>query len=250
MADAAHIGELQLETDISPASWIEAGVRPRRFEVGSLVPDGFAAYARVFHPAYRRGEGREVEVPWSSVAASNDRVSHPAMEWIAITGSWRYLHRDSQAGLWDRAPEIGSLPPRQLARVATTLSQHTVAPEVCWFAVWEGYGALAVAVDDIPKFVHAAPGPMAMFSGPLSAAMTSFIEPIGHQSANMWWPEDHAWLVATNVDLMTTYVAASGACIDALVTDQDLEAMRVSVNQGVTSAADTLNPAPAGSPVT
>jgi hypothetical protein len=49
----------------------------------------------------------------------------------------------------------------------------------------------------------------------------------------VWWPADHAWVVSTGVDSVSTYVAGSGACTEALLGDPQLEALRV-------SGADTL----------
>lgn len=95
------IGDLELVTDVSPADWVVDGTRGPGGTVGSLVPRGFAAYARVFHPAYLGA----AEVRWATVARINGRVSHPAMEWISITGSWQYLQGSrGQPGLWNTQP--------------------------------------------------------------------------------------------------------------------------------------------------
>lgn len=44
---------------------------------------------------------------------------------------------------------------------------------------------------------------------------------------------------------MTTYVGGSNACIEAVLADEQLEGLRVSVDQCVTWDADTINPLPA-----
>ena len=85
---------------------------------------------------------------------------------------------------------------------------------------------------------------MLLWAGPLSAATTSFDPPPDDQRASLWWPEDRAWCVATDVDLMTTYVGGGPECIDALVTDDELEAMPVSIDQPVTWDSDQLNQLP------
>ena len=33
------------------------------------------------------------------------------------------------------------------------------------------------------------------------------------QSANLWWPADRAWCVVTDIDLVSTYVGGTAACI-------------------------------------
>jgi hypothetical protein len=259
--DAFSIGELSSASDVSPADWVVAGVRNFEYDVGSLVPTGFAAYARVFHPTYltvmtpnEAGEGAQQvglgadarwlrEVSWAEVAAANGRIAHPAMEWIAITGSWRFLDADTQPGVWDYPPCQSSLPPRQQSRIATVAAPHTTASEVCWFAVWEGYSGLKVPQSGLPT-VAMPQRPMLLFSGPLSGATTSFVQAPFHQSASLWWPDDRAWCVATDVDLMTTYIGGSEPLIDSLVNAEDLEVMRVGVDQRVTWDTDKLNPAP------
>src|SRR4030081_3877277 len=103
------IGGLDLAADVRPADWVVAGVRNFQHDVGSLLPQGFPAYARVFHPAQRLVGDRQSEVRWVEVARANGRLAHSAMEWISITGSWRFLQDDSQPGIWDQAPREGTL---------------------------------------------------------------------------------------------------------------------------------------------
>ncbi len=37
------------------------------------------------------------------------------------------------------------------------------------------------------------------------------------QTPNLWWPEDRAWFVATEIDLAWTYVGGREALIEQLV---------------------------------
>jgi hypothetical protein len=50
--------------------------------------------------------------------------------------------------------------------------------------------------------------------------------------------------VATDIDLMTTYVGGSAGCIQAIISNDALEAMPVPSDQRVTWDADTINPLP------
>jgi hypothetical protein len=241
VAEPVRIGELVLQTDPSAGDWVLAGVDQFGTGVSSLLPPSFDAYARVFHPAHRGDEA----VRWSHVAAANERLAHPAMEWISITGSWQYLHGETQPPIWDEEPREGSLPRPEIERLATLLGEHTATPDQCWFAVWEGFGALPFDPGEFRKLEleHRA---MVLFSGPLSAAMTSVERWPWEQSPSLWWPADRAWCVATDVDLMTTYVGASRRCVIAITTDPNLEALAISVDQGVTWDTDVINPAPVG----
>jgi hypothetical protein len=110
VAGTPDFGDLHLVNDVSSADWIVAGVRNFEYDVGSLVPLGFDAYARVFHPAGLSDGADSIEVSWAAVAAANGRVAHAAMEWVAITGDWRFMTAGGQAGVWNVPPTMGSLP--------------------------------------------------------------------------------------------------------------------------------------------
>ncbi len=68
------------------------------------------------------------------------------------------------------------------------------------------------------------------------------------QSASLWWPADRAWFVATDIDLVTTFVGGSAGCIDDLLAAPGLEAALVPVDQRFTWDADTVNPWPVDAP--
>jgi hypothetical protein len=81
-----------VQTDIEAAAWIDKGLLPFRREsegvlVGEIVPSGFDAYARVFHPA-RRYFGPSIEqstaLPWSEIAAARGKTVHPEMQIEAL----------------------------------------------------------------------------------------------------------------------------------------------------------------------
>jgi hypothetical protein len=61
----------------------------------------------------------------------------------------------------------------------------------------------------------------------------------------VWWPDDRAWCVETEVDLESTYVGGTRACIAELVGHPDLEAVTAQPADGVTWVSDQVNPAPA-----
>ena len=39
------------------------------------------------------------------------------------------------------------------------------------------------------------------------------------QSANLWWPEDRAWCVTTDIDFAWTYVGGDRSLIEELIGD-------------------------------
>ena len=78
----------------------------------SLLPDGFAAYARIFHPAYLNKD-EERPVRWSTVASWTGRTAHPLMQFERIAS----LSEDPNAMYkdppWGSHPRIGSIPERE-----------------------------------------------------------------------------------------------------------------------------------------
>jgi hypothetical protein len=235
------IGALQAVDDLRPARWLIDNLRSFAENVGSLVPAGFEAYARVFHPAAIGG----VAVSWAEVARANHKLAHPQMQFNRLIGyASRYDsgYPNRQLGVFDEAPKVGVLPRDVAARLTPTLAGHTTVADRCWFAVWDGRGGLDPAFHDRPTFqlpcrnYHLA-------RGPLAAAAQSVGSPPRHLSANLWWPDDHAWCVATEIDLDSTYLGASEACIEELVANSELEVLRLSLTAGITAHSDTLNPA-------
>jgi hypothetical protein len=244
VSGAPKHGLLAVAADATPAAWVMAGIRHFGYDVGSIVPATFRAYARVFHPAVR-GEGSDAaEVRWAEVARANGRVMHPAAEWGSITGSWGYQYGGSQPGIWDYPPSTGELPAGVAARLVAVLARHTSTPQRCWFAVWEGFGGLASQWRSAPRFElpHRS---MLLLAGPVDAAAASLdAQPWLGQSASLWWPDDRAWCVGTDVDLMTTYIGASTRCVEDLQRKPNLEILVVSADQRVTWDSDTINPLP------
>ena len=86
-----------------------------------------------------------------------------------------------------------------------------------------------------------------LFDGSIDDATESFDAPYGSpgfQSAYYWWPEDRAWCVATEIDLMSTYVGAAKPCAEAILQTPGIEALRANIDHRITGAADTINPNP------
>lgn len=72
--------------------------------------------------------------------------------------------------------------------------------------------------------MHAEHRDYLLFTGPVTAA-TAFRNDPWFQSPNLWWPEDRAWFVATEIDGYSTYIGGEQACIDALVAHPHLEVL-------------------------
>jgi hypothetical protein len=249
---------LEYVDDLTPASWIAERLHPFAQDAGAIIPPGFDAYARIFHPATRRVGQVEVPVTWREIADANLRVHHSEMQFGALVGT-PGLKQQSQPGLWDGAPRTGTLR-LDIARVLVDLlGGHTATPQRCWFAAWEGWGdpvfhgPIGGSTPPLPTVIarpkrptFKVPGRAYYIArGPLSAALDTVYGVVSHyQSASIWWPEDRAWCVATEVDFDWTYVGGSNACIAAVLGHAALEALRARITDGVTYASDPINPMP------
>jgi hypothetical protein len=221
--------------------WINTALR-RDSSIGSLVPPVFEAYARVFHPAARYLGDDDVDVRWAEVAEANGRVAHPAMEWGSITGSLEFFDEGDQSPTWNAAPARGHLPGHVAARLVEVLRAHTTTPDDCFVGVDE---SLVIAPEIAPLVTLAGTsGSVFVLRGPIHVAAANVVVEPFDQSASVWWPADRAWFVATNLDLVTTYVGGTEACIADLLALPELEAAAVEPGQGVTWDADRVNPLP------
>lgn len=228
-----------VETDLSPAAWLVAALRGQTWAtVASLVPPVFPAYARVFHPAIRYDGDVDVDVPWAEVARANGTTVHPLMEWGSITGSMDYFQEDNQTPLWDDAPAMGHLPEQVAAALVPVLRRHTTTPEDCWFGLSSSVGC------DLGTELEVPGRGFYLVRGPVELALANLQPEPSNQSANAWWPRDRAWFVATDIDLVTTYVGGTADLVGELLAEPGLEAAPATADQSTAWDADTVNPLP------
>ena len=238
--------ETELMQDISAADWVVRSVRPwdrgRGVRLWSFIPDGFEAYARVFHPA-RDGEH---SVRWAELGTSHGVPLTPDVAFCEVV---RRDQRDPNA--LDLDPMDGHLPSKECAALSRLLRPHTSSPEMCWFCLWEGNGAFRshahsvlrveedrgfrrtpIRATEQDRFLNSVPKVVAearsyfLFSGPLDAACAFAIDG-WDVPPNIWWPEDRSWCVVTEIDGYSTYVGGSRETIDELLSSSELEAIEV-----------------------
>jgi len=206
----------------------------QRTPVCAVVPTEFEAYCRLLHPALRVSNGHAVGVRWENIARELG---------VELQGdtAWDDLASGDAAfsGLWHQAPRTGSLSKEEVTALVDLLRPSTGTGEECTFAVWDGYGG-----SDLDRQWPGAarlrlPGrTYVLLKGAIEAATVSYDVPepglpTFDQSANIWWPGDVAWCVATDIDLCWTYVGASRQCIDQIIADPRLEALQVHGNDPV-----------------
>src|SRR5262249_38681352 len=126
----------------------------------------------------------------------------------------------------------------------------TKTPDDIVFALWEGFGYLhrSVSVLSSPPGTQVVVDPRVdpggwpclalphrnyyLLRGPVRAApyvSAYFVEPglPWRDGPNLWWPEDRAWFVASEIDLFATYVGGSPELVRALVANAVLDASTV-----------------------
>ena len=113
-------------------------------EMHLVVPRGFPAYARVFHPARRdRPSGRDSgPATWTEVARVFGKTMHPLAQYQRLIGpevGQRHEVVDSSGWRYSE-PEQGNLAAHILGPVATILCRNTTTPDAGVAAVWEGCG--------------------------------------------------------------------------------------------------------------
>jgi len=186
--------------------------------VTSFVPSGFEAYAKIFNP-FDLNVDPPATVGWKELAAKTgiDIRDGALAEKFAYSGDG-----NSQARVGEIHQSLINPLIEHLVRATTTRSH-------CFFAAWEGYGGTIArksngAMLDLPGRSYY------VFEGPVEGARDTF-DPVAHfasQTANLWWPEDHAWFVANDTDWAWTYVGGSRKLIDEILKDSRFNAVEVS----------------------
>jgi hypothetical protein len=230
---------LEFSEAVSPARWVEESLE-KFGNLSSMLPAGFSAYARVFHPAYLADSG-EQPVRWSTVASWTGRTVHPRtqFEYIANLGA-DFSYPDPP---WGHHPSVGSIPEAECRTLVNVLREFTSTPGQCWFCLWEGYGYLDSRLYKPGSRVKAPGRDYLLFRGSLDSVMSFIIGefPFWGDSPNIWWPEDRTWCVATDIDLADTYVAGSRECIEAVLTNPYLEALLATRDAPLGMDKDTIN---------
>lgn len=236
-------------SDVSAADWIVDQLHPFASDLGSVLPAGFPAYGRVLHPAWRHTPGARTRVRWAELADAAGVTLRSTSRIEALEAATR----DPAVEL----PEVGGLEPGTLEALAEHLGESTSTPQACWFAVWEGWGHLQgppavveLRHEDAESQPRARPRatpparwtrarvavpqrPMLLAHGPLAAAADFATPPFG-QSPNLWWPQDRAWCVASEIEFSSTYVGGEHALIERLLAAKDLEVLPIAVTERVT----------------
>lgn len=273
--------QVQAAADASPTDWARRVLAvpgsTSGLTVDALVPAGYESYARVFHKPWwpapeveARSEelrgllrtqaanaGQSPEVAgyssdeiheeferlapapglygtWKEIAEAHGKISHPLMQWHQIATTKR-----NDESLILHGP---GLEPHELSCLVEVLTPFTSTPEHCSFCVWDGYGFEELQRSTAPraKFFHV----HLVFEGEIESALQFIWDGFCDQPPNMWWPEDRAWFVATEIDECATYVGGSKQAVEAVLAHSDLEALPIREKDRIDAHCDVINGSP------
>jgi hypothetical protein len=259
----------RLEPGVEATDWLDPRLDQRREfppVVGFIVPSGFEGYARLLHPA-RRFLGRSMEqstpLRWSEIAEARGKTIHPEVQLQALIDNrdeFDYEHwKAISTGGGEWFPPYEWLEETEALALVSLLRPFTTTADDAWFMLWDGYGDLGRAIDDLPRgTIHRVPDPpnvpaelvgrtwafrhYLVFRGPLNAMSTWF--EWRTEAPNYLWPDDRAWIVATEIDGFSTYVGAPKNCINRILASPLLEAVPSDVTHRFDGIGDPINDAP------
>ena len=168
------VAVMEWTADVSAGDWMRGRIDdPWCGTMHDVVPRGFEAYARVFHPASRdrphgaawpdapysddrawtefseRHPELEIEterVTWAQAAAALGTTMHPLAQWHSLARFDPLANREDDPRDTDgwryHDPSEGALPADLLASLARVLARHTRTPDAGGVALWEGWGGL------------------------------------------------------------------------------------------------------------
>ena len=204
---------MEWSNDVGAADWIVERLLPFGSEaVGGFLPNTFGAYARVLHP-WHAGDGLG-KTRWSDLALKAGVVLGPATQREELEAC--AARHDVQP------PSLGTLDADELAALVDVLAAFTATSESCRFGLWDGYGWIVPAGPRVEI-----PGrSLRLYAGSIEHAGALLAFPT-LQSPNLWWPDDRAWCVASEIDFCSTYVGGSPVLIERVLEDERLEAIPV-----------------------
>jgi hypothetical protein len=256
-------------------AWIKPRLRGDFGAVTLQVPEGFDAYARVFHPAFDR---QRHPVSWAQVARVCGTTPHREMQWHSILGlanadelRGSYYRNDGSGVKWMGSDAlIGTMDIETLDALCEVLANHSADVTHCFFGLCTIHGWLDSFSDEkLPPFLELPyDRNHIVLVGPLSAidqivddwftdvsirkeligkhnqdlsAQRDPSQILQRKAPNLIWPADESWFVVTDVDFDSTLVGGDAPLIDAIVKSSNLEAWHVRPTDSLADDADKVN---------
>lgn len=218
-----------------PADWIRERLRPPTVGVvTSWVPRDFESYVRILHPVqWPRGD--DALVRWRDVATWGGTTLDSQVQWHDV--ALPEVDPPHEPPWRGQGPHRGSLYFPDAEALVEDIAAFAEGEQRCYFGVWRGWGGgVALRAPSGPRSIglarRASPPRIVelpwreyeLFEGLLTGAL-GFEHSVagGYQSPNLWWPVDHSWCVASEIDFPWTYVGGSKELICQLIADERLE---------------------------
>ncbi len=244
-------GSVIWSNEVHEADWIGERLATRAACVAAVVPSGFESYARILHPVETPHDGEEL-VRWRDLAAWSGQSleSDTPFHSIALPP-----HQPEQPPPSIHSPSLGRLYLPDAGTLASVIRRFTTTASDCWFGLWDGYDLVGVPLaarvgarrgtGPIPELarngqrVHLSDRDYLLYRGGVDS-FRPFESDSLEQTANLWWPGDHAWCVASEVDLSSTYVGGSSEMIGVLLAEPALEALPSTADDRLSYVASWL----------
>ncbi|WP_156155535.1 hypothetical protein [Frigoribacterium sp. MEB024] len=164
-------------------------------------------------------------------------MMHPLVQWERLLEVNESRH----------SSDVGWLDPLVLAELAPLLAAATTTPDDAVAGFWEGGSGQKLptsAVLELPDRAHVLVQTSLAEVGDPDWGHTLRLGWRNGQrtpSLQLLWPEEHAWVLATEIDWDSTIVAGGRVLVDAILADGRFEAFEVRHDDDLSSRGDTVN---------
>lgn len=231
--------------------------------MSGVVPNVFESYVAIRHPSWLhrcteenisefRGDPHPgTPTNWHAVARSELPICVGRKQYRKLpTGGWVEealpegdIHLLIRVGdTWISGPEEGVLEPAHARTLLSLLENETNEPESCWFGIWNGFGITSIEETRAPLF-DAPNRSWHLYHGSLQSIDKSFADSdLFHRPANLVWPNDRSWCLATEIDLEASYLGGSSKLISAVLEKSELDVVPVEPSDQPVWLANLLQP--------
>jgi len=259
--------DLEVVDGTTVGGWISGRLSKKFGTVGSVVPKGYEAYARVLHAAFRR-DGTSVR--WSEAAGLVGKPMQSLIQWEAIAAS-EGLGQKAEGVSDLHPPEKGNPDPKTFITLCELMGSTPASESQCYVGIWVGWdwgqtmsvpgeiGETSVKkMHSMGEYVRSTPngtersllklGPplgreYLVMRGPL--ALAAGVKESGGKSGfaptypNLVWPEDCQWCWNSDIDLDSTIVGGPRRKIEALCGSLELEALPVDIGDALNGVSNS-----------
>lgn len=201
------------------AAWLTEQLADVPEIIGRVVPAGYAAYARVFP----RGMTDSGPRRWS------DADTRP----LAPRTTFPKPFVDTSGSPLEFSVDEGSLDSWTSLAITSSLSQRTTSRMVT-IALWEGY-ADSAPFASAPSVTLPPARRFLLLRSPAAASSETLDGATNGRRPTRWWPDDRSWIVGADIYSRSVMVAGSAAAIVGLLGVPEIDAVRVTPVDRVTT---------------